>query len=179
MILDVGCGTDPRGNVNIDFFEGACYDDVVKALPPGITLLNPIKASAEDLPIRDKIFKLAVSFAVLEHVESPVQMVREMARVAQRVRVSTPNALFIDKVCRGAIRGKYKPYWGHIYTWGSPELVNLFAYCGLTVTSVKHTNPREGWHRRTPLKYRLVRIIAPGMLRGRSIVVEGFSCRES
>lgn len=58
MILDVGCGGSPKGDVNLDQF----YDDsphTTKKIEPKQTL-HFIIADAHRIPVRDKAFSYAI-----------------------------------------------------------------------------------------------------------------------
>ena len=175
MILDVGCGTDPHGDVNIDLFSGECYEDAARVIPLKSRAPNPVIASAEWIPFRGAMFSLAVSYEVLEHVDSPVRMIREMMRCARRIMLTTPNAMFLNKVWRATVRGGYTPYKGHIQTWGEPELRNLLRHCGLSRVKISYTNPGPAYHPRQPLKLRLLELVVPQMVRYRCLIAEGAS----
>ena len=173
MILDVGCGTDPHGDVNIDLFSGECYEDAARVIPLKSRVPNPVIASAEWIPFRPEAFNLAVSYEVLEHVDSPVRMIREMMRCARRIMLTTPNAMFLNKVWRATVRGRYNPYKGHIQTWGEPELRNLLLYCGLRDVSISYTNPGPAYHPPQPLKLRIIGLLVSRMLRYRCLHATG------
>jgi hypothetical protein len=86
--LDVGCGTKPKGDVNVDFFRqgynpqtgdqvgGTCM--APKAIP------NFVIADAAHLPFRDETFEVALSWHTIEHVQKPFLMFKELCRVAKR-----------------------------------------------------------------------------------------------
>lgn len=88
MILDVGCGACPKGDVNIDVFkcgynvqtgnqqQGEYMD--ARQIP------NFVLADAEHLPFKDEVFDVAYSSHVIEHVANPYRMFREMVRVSKR-----------------------------------------------------------------------------------------------
>ena len=53
---------------------------------------NFIKCDAQNLPFKDNAFELSYSSNVLEHVENPYQMLREMIRVSKtRLQLLIPN----------------------------------------------------------------------------------------
>lgn len=79
VTLDVGCGNNPCGTVNIDIDRESSADVI---------------ASAEYLPFRNDTFNLVRSFHVLEHVNEPAKMMLEMLRVTQNcVHVIMPHRL--------------------------------------------------------------------------------------
>ncbi len=173
MIIDIGCGNTSHVTVGIGMLEGDCYDDI-EEIYPDMDVKNPIMASAEHIPIRDKIFRLSVSFEVLEHVESPALMIKEMARVSNKIKISTPNAYYIAKVIRAFFKGIYSVYKGPIQDWGMIELKNLFYYCGVDDVEISYLNPlQHKWHDYTPLKYRLINIFTPRDIKYRSLLVTG------
>jgi ubiquinone/menaquinone biosynthesis C-methylase UbiE len=98
--LDVGCGHNPTGDVNIDPFQEAtshrsgdqrsCDDypiDVSKTP-------NFIKATGEAIPIRSEIFEVAYSSHTIEHSIDPRKFLREICRVTKHggvVKMSCPH----------------------------------------------------------------------------------------
>jgi len=93
--LDVGCGVQPKGDVNVDLY--------VKKPNPHITshpiiepkkIPNFILADACHLPFRDCSFEHVHSSHVIEHVENPFLMLRELLRDSSRiVEIYTPHRL--------------------------------------------------------------------------------------
>lgn len=90
-ILDVGCGHYPKGTVNVDLYVEATrhrsfdqrkLDDKplnVKAIP------NFVKADALHLPFKDSCFNVVYSAHTIEHVDNPLLMLKEMARVTKHI----------------------------------------------------------------------------------------------
>ena len=68
VILDCGCGTKPRGDVNIDLVINS-------------RTLNFIRCDAHHLSFRDKTFKKTYVLTVLEHLDKPYDAIREIFRV--------------------------------------------------------------------------------------------------
>ncbi len=94
--LDVGCGSRPKGDVNVDFFkhgwnrQEADQDKGEYVNPHSIP--NFVVASAEALPFRSGVFDVAYSSHTIEHVYHPFKMLRELARVSKRkVVVKCPH----------------------------------------------------------------------------------------
>jgi SAM-dependent methyltransferase len=87
-MLDVGCGTKPKGDVNIDFFrEGfnpQTGDQIRGGFMSAREIPNFVLADAEHLPFKDESFEVAFSSHTMEHVRNPLLMLREMCRVAKR-----------------------------------------------------------------------------------------------
>jgi hypothetical protein len=97
-VLDCGCGSRPRGDVNVDFFKGgwnrqeADQDKGEFVNPKKIS--NYVVASAEYLPFREGVFDLVYSSHTIEHVPEPFRMFRELVRVSKRkVVVKCPHRL--------------------------------------------------------------------------------------
>ncbi len=86
MILDVGCGDAPCGDVNCDLFvvdvEGH------RLLKPECYALNTreidnfVLCDCHFLPFKSGTFELAVSRQLVEHIKKPVDMIRELIRVS-------------------------------------------------------------------------------------------------
>lgn len=85
-VLDVGCGSRPRGDVNVDL-RSPKY-----AAPRHFTLhpkkiRNFVLADVQHLPFQDETFHLVFSSHVIEHVENPVLMLKEIIRVAKDLAI--------------------------------------------------------------------------------------------
>jgi SAM-dependent methyltransferase len=84
-ILDVGCGSKPY----LPFFAQQTAEYI------GLDLANPladVRGTAERIPFPDGSFQLVLCLQLLEHVEDPPAVVRELARVTTpggRVLLST------------------------------------------------------------------------------------------
>lgn len=129
-VLDVGCGDGYFSWI----FKG--WGDVVgvdfsKAMLLKNRLSNKLKADALSLPFKDSSFDLVFCSNLLHHVESPLEVVREMKRVSRRfVAVSEPNSLnpvmFSFGLVRREERGTLK--FNRFY------LRKLFKTAGLKIT---------------------------------------------
>lgn len=84
MILDVGCGTQPKGDVNVDLFLGFTGHRQPPTVIDPHKIVNFVKADALHLPFRDGGFHTVYSSHTIEHVSNPVQFLRECIRVAKR-----------------------------------------------------------------------------------------------
>lgn len=100
-VLDVGCGPDGCGNVNVDLvFNGripysGTYVDAEK-------ISNPVKADAHYLPFKDETFSSVYSRALLEHVDDPSVALKEMMRVARNeVFFIVPHRFFREGILKG------------------------------------------------------------------------------
>jgi len=79
LVLDVGCGLNPRGDVNTDPYLESTH----RRRGRGPTLKgNIIQAKAESMPMfTDRQFDVVRCHQVLEHIEDWKQALREMWRV--------------------------------------------------------------------------------------------------
>jgi len=82
MILDVGCGSSPKGHVNIDLFVEETPHRK-KGIINSKLIPNFIKAHAQYLPIRDKSFDTVYSHHLIEHLYNPTKAILEMLRVTK------------------------------------------------------------------------------------------------
>lgn len=90
LVLDIGCGSKPRGSVNCDLNLGKSehhkFDYDVKKID------NFIRADAENLPFRNKLFRLVISSHCIEHLDYPLNALREFERVSSEyVVIDVPN----------------------------------------------------------------------------------------
>lgn len=143
LILDVGCG----GNYSVGcgkqgedgFRHSTIKSDVqIDIRIPLTKTENFVLASAEALPFKDNAFRIAESFDVLEHVNSPFQMVSEMKRVSRRLLLVTPNSLHLPSTLMSIIRkdGCYLPHGDHVQTWSKAEMTGLLRRVGYTFFEV-------------------------------------------
>jgi len=100
-ILDVGCGFNPKGDVNLDLFlyrripkreqEQVIYkqNGDVKKIP------NFVCGDANNLPFRRNVFDIVVCYHVLEHIGiNHIQTAKELLRVAkEKVCIHVPNQI--------------------------------------------------------------------------------------
>lgn len=92
-VLDVGCGAAFKGDVNIDLFPEAtghrCGGVIdVHAIP------NFVLADARFLPFRDDAFDVVICSQLIEHLENPFSLLKELFRVSkQTIIVETVHRL--------------------------------------------------------------------------------------
>lgn len=98
LTLDVGCGSTPRGTVNVDL--------LVKGGDPHVfdvhTIPNFVIADAKALPFKNNVFSKTTCFHVLEHVSTDTVIYEEFKRVTNGlIEIRVPLGLwedFINKI---------------------------------------------------------------------------------
>ena len=160
-VLDVGCGS---GALSIGLSEGADVEmvsmDILRARieaararrssreSAATAAMRLLRADAESLPFRDETFDAVVATEVLEHLDAPNRLFREVRRVLRpdgRFVLTTPNRealpyrvlhLFPDSTVRK---------WAATWTQESlhPELVDSHGTAGPKTHPVRHR--REGF----------------------------------
>ncbi len=81
LTLNVGCGSDPWGDVRVDLEHQT---------QTGVRSMLNLRADAHYLPFRDNAFEHAKCWHVLEHLENPHQAVREIRRVSAHSELRFP-----------------------------------------------------------------------------------------
>jgi len=84
--LDVGCGTRPHGDINVDIGPTQ-----TNTHPRNLRTRANVYADGCYLPFKDGAFGDVYSFDVIEHVPDPVKFVRELERVGGRITIVTPH----------------------------------------------------------------------------------------
>jgi uncharacterized protein YbaR (Trm112 family)/SAM-dependent methyltransferase len=88
-VLEIGSGNNPRPRSDI-LCDRWIEDDMERG--GNIVRDRPIiEADAQDLPFRDSAFDYVICAQVLEHVDDPERMLRELMRVASRGYIETPT----------------------------------------------------------------------------------------
>ena len=75
MTLDVGCGRNPRGDVNVDVSSS----------------LADVLCDAQALPFKTGSFDRVLSYHCIEHCPDPAKMLGEMLRVGRKVKFWTDD----------------------------------------------------------------------------------------
>jgi SAM-dependent methyltransferase len=101
-VLDIGCGIDPEGDVNVDI------ENVFTEY--GRRPRNFIVATSSRLPFKDKAFRLVKCHDLIEHLddEEIIATLEEIKRVSDRAVIKVPNAYFIP--------GAWKYSWSSLRT---------------------------------------------------------------
>ncbi len=132
-VLEVGCGEGKLAQHLVDAAprpERFVIADIdLGCLAPGLDpLIEPIEASAYELPFDDRSFDLVVCCEVLEHLDQPARGLAEVARVARRaVIVSTPREPLwrVLNVARGRYLRDLGNTPGHVQHFSRRSLVGL------------------------------------------------------
>jgi len=127
-ILDIGCGPDPQGTVNLDLFQS--WSPHTKGTIDGRTIPNFIQGDAQYLPLRSHSFDLVYVSHLLEHLQDPDRGLRELARVSEAAVILVPN---------NPVTWEHPE---HLYSWSKSSLRNLLLryYSHVTVTAT--TRPK-------------------------------------
>jgi len=90
--LDIGCGSDPKGNVNLDLYPEYTIHRGFKTKIDTKKTRNFVKGDSLHLPFKNKAFSIVYSKNVIEHTDNPIQFIRECMRVANKeVELSLPH----------------------------------------------------------------------------------------
>jgi len=81
-VLDVGCGSRPKGTVNVDLRANVESQHLM--LTPR-QIPNFFHGKGELLPFRDNAFDKVICHHVIEHVEEPLRFLSELLRVSKSV----------------------------------------------------------------------------------------------
>lgn len=110
--LDVACGGNPRGDVNVDRFV---FDSPhTKSFINPYVIQNFVVAHCENLPFQGKTFQKVTCFHGLEHFCNPFKALNEMRRVCNgTIMLETPS-----EFCIGSRDT-------HLYTWNPRSLEHL------------------------------------------------------
>ena len=87
-MLDIGCGSKPTGDVNVDSFKQGWNpqegDQKKGVFVDPKKIPNFVVADAHHLPFKDNSFNVAFSSHTVEHLTHPTKMLKEMSRVTKR-----------------------------------------------------------------------------------------------
>ena len=79
-------------------------------------------------------------YDILEHVDNPVKLLKEAARVGKNVLLKMPiERAFLLNIMRKVYKIEYGPGHpsGHLYCWNLPDVQNLVRQAGLTIVRSK------------------------------------------
>ena len=134
MILDVGCGSRPHGDVNLDRFTGTTSHHI--GYIDGRRYMNFVQGNADTLPFRDEAFTTVYISHVLEHLPDTHKAVRELKRVSSdTVIIRVPN-------------NPIHEHPEHLYTWSQTSLINTLNRHFPSVTVYPHSSHYDLRHSR-------------------------------
>jgi len=137
MILDVGCGNRPSGDVNCDF----TVKDVGHRGTKGKSInykkiKNFILCDAQYLPFKDLVFNEVYSSHVIEHLKNPYLFLKETIRVSKdKITIICPHR-YGDKMAN-LFHGKWNnPYHLHFLNkkWFFKQLKNYLVFYNIDYT---------------------------------------------
>ncbi|MDD3813301.1 MAG: class I SAM-dependent methyltransferase [Desulfocapsaceae bacterium] len=97
-ILDIGCSD---GFMFRDLTLSVVEADLIYAFPEQYKgKIKFVKTDALHLPFKDNSFKCTILGDMLEHVEDPVRVLREVSRVSKHAYISVPNEWEWDETKR-------------------------------------------------------------------------------
>jgi 2-polyprenyl-3-methyl-5-hydroxy-6-metoxy-1,4-benzoquinol methylase len=155
VMADVGCGRGALWTLLRGTFARGIGLDVVRydGLPGDLEFLQT-DLDAAALPLPDASVDAAAAVEVIEHVENPRALVRELARIVKPggwVVVSTPNQLSALSLLTLLVKGRFSAfqdaeYPAHRTALLEVDLRRIFSECGLRDLHVRFTA-----HGRLPL----------------------------
>ena len=135
-VLNVACGAVPSGDVNCDLFakeseHRARYSDGMKLEVKRIR--NFVLCDALHLPFRSGAFRSVVCSHVIEHLENPFGLLKELLRVSEHeVLVRCPHRL------GDRLEGNFSCHVGFFNrSWFVIASQNLGVYCNTRVSQRK------------------------------------------
>lgn len=132
-VLDVGCGAQAQGDVNVDLYPEDRQQCRKVWNPKNVK--NFVLADAAYLPFQNDAFDLLTARHVLEHLHEPLQALNEWKRVSPTVHVTTPSEYSLDRTAT------------HLYTWNISSLKNLLnqVFIEVQVSYTTQKNVLFGW----------------------------------
>lgn len=157
MILDVGCGSFHKGDVNCDLFIKDRGHRLQKGESIDVnTIKNFVLCDSAFLPFRNGSFDVVYSSHVIEHVLEPIKVLDEMVRVSRsQVELFCPHWLG-DKL------GGKNPYHLNQFQikWFSNYAKNRRLFCRCRITRYLDTKKGMGILRLLRIPYEIHTIFA-------------------
>jgi ubiquinone/menaquinone biosynthesis C-methylase UbiE len=96
-VLDVGCGNEPKGDVNCDLYIADAQNHRNLGANNRLAthaISNFVVCDASHLPFKDRAFKEVVCRQLIEHLQDPFAFLKELSRVSYHaIRVETVHRL--------------------------------------------------------------------------------------
>jgi len=120
LILDVGCGENPRGNINLD-----CY--IPKRIPE-----NFILANAAFLPFRKESIDIVLSNYSIEHMINPAEFIQNIVKISKgKIEIVTDNSEWFGDIIFRLIGSGRIFHDEHYYKWSKEYMSNLLKRVGV------------------------------------------------
>lgn len=131
VTLDIGSGSINFGKVV------RCIGDVnVDIGKPATKPTKPfVRCDASALPFQDNSFAQVTMFDVIEHLDSPTNVLKEIRRIVAdngRVILGTPNMMYVLNPLYMLLHGFYVPHKDHVNIWSRFEISNLIKRAGFS-----------------------------------------------
>jgi ubiquinone/menaquinone biosynthesis C-methylase UbiE len=142
-VLDVACGSFPKGDINCDLFIGKDNIQQIEGYEMDVTTIpNFIQSDCQKLPFPNDSFEILIASHVLEHLDYPMNALIEFKRVSSfKVIIGVPNLFYNWNV---GIDGEYKE---HIYTWSESSLRHFMERQLINVSVIAGYKQQE-WFRK-------------------------------
>lgn len=154
--LDVGCGLNWCGSVNVDLYVEPTKHDVSRSTLPTHKIPNFIVADCQHLPFKSEMFDEVACLHLLEHVMRPFDVLIELRRVLKKGKyliLEIPNASDVVERNREM----------HLYTWNKFTARNILVKAGFAVedTSIYGTEIFPMARRYAPALSRILTFLFP------------------
>lgn len=123
---------------------------------PNITVC----CDAHHLPFKNSVFTQIIAICILEHLENPIQALREVKRVLNEegvAKIVVPNLWEWRRILTGIRREIKKPDCDHKQGWDYLEINNLANQVGLRLVEMmwfdRYTRPK---HKLDPILKRIL-----------------------
>lgn len=159
VLADIGCGSGGLWPLVRDRFTRCVGVDAVRydGCPADIEF-RALDLESGRLPLDDASVDAAVAVEVIEHVENPRALVREMARVVRPggvVLLTTPNQLSLLSLLTLVVKGSFaafqaRDYPAHLTALLEIDLRRIFEETALGDARIAYTRfgrvPLTAWH---------------------------------
>ena len=147
-ILDLGCGTAELRNYVAPLFKEYVGADLVRHqnLPPDVEFCQ-INLDSEPFALPSESFDAVVGIEVIEHLENPRLLVREMCRLCKKggiIVITTPNQLSLLSKGTLLLKNEFNAfrnssYPAHITALLEVDLLRISRECGLVETQIDYS----------------------------------------
>jgi 2-polyprenyl-3-methyl-5-hydroxy-6-metoxy-1,4-benzoquinol methylase len=158
-LADVGCGTGDLWRAVGGIFTRCIGIDAVRydGLPADVDL-RIADLDTRSLPIADASVDVAAAVEVIEHLENPRALVRELVRIVRPggwIVVTTPNQLSVLSLLTLVVKGRFSAFQDSAYPAHRTALLEVDLHriareCRLRDEAIEHTRrgrmPLTSWH---------------------------------